>query len=413
MEEFKKTSTPPSILIIYSLIIFILVNLLLAVVAIYNFKERVTTETAINIHEYEEVDLSHICQIADCSFIKNNDVLYKNVNFNIKKYAKLEVVPDNIYKQLIILPGVYLTMNSSFLIEIELQRLFNGFVVVTGSTVFALNNNIYFKLLTFIITGNLIFVLIFLFNRKKIQLRDNKMLQHEGYYNSMMLLTENIHHELNTPLAIINNKVKQLQKRSLEQYSLRICSESKIKETDRDFNLISASLTQINDLLDRMRPFKDVKTQNERDLKTVITTSCDLMGISQNERFDFKVYSGFENFKLDGKYLKNGELTAILLNFIKNSLDANATNLEFKIKSYDEKQKMLSFFVIDNGNGISEEFKKDIFKDKSSTKSGTRGAGLYINKFILNSANGDIILSHSSDRGTIFVIRMPVIKLGE
>jgi signal transduction histidine kinase len=410
-EQVSKYST--LILAIYSGIIFIIVNVLLLYVFLYNYKENVVKEANINIYEYEEVDLSYLCQMSNCVYISNNNILYRNSNFG-HLYVKLERDSTCLNKYVKILPDVFLSNNFSLLICIKITGKFNGFVVVSSTTLLNIINNVYFYLLSILITINLIIFIKYARSRAGTELRNTVMLQHEGYYKSMMLLTENIHHELNTPLSVINNKVIKLKQKIIDIHSGKLeRHECDINESLYDFEMAEASLIQIADLLNRMRPFKDIKKQNNRDLKTVIRTCCDIMSISQHERFDYEIFCGFDDYRLSGEKLFNGELTAILLNFIKNSIDANACNIEFKIKSYDEKNKILHFYIIDDGNGIPAEFQKNIFKENASSKSRNRGAGLYVNKVIINNASGDIILSKSSEKGTIFEIIVQADYIGE
>jgi signal transduction histidine kinase len=223
------------------------------------------------------------------------------------------------------------------------------------------------------------------------------MLQHEGYYKSMMMLTENIHHELNTPLIVIYKKIQKIKQRCINT-----------ETCDADFDLIDTSLEGIADLLVRMRPFKDLKKSTSRDLRTLIKTTCDIMNISQHEVFDYEIEYDFMNYKLDTSLLTPGEFTAMMLNFIKNSIDANAHDMKFKIKWV--KNESISFYIIDNGNGIPLNVQDSIFKQDSSSKSRNRGNGLYINKFIANESNGDINLKYSDSTGTVFEVVIPIIQ---
>jgi signal transduction histidine kinase len=398
------------LIISYSIVIFLLVNFLTIYVFLFNFRENIIKETKINIHKYNDVDLSHLCEMFECTYIQNNNILYKNVNSRFdNKSVKLEPSNDKIQNRMYIFDDMYITDKLDVLIEMNITTIKNyeGFVVVTKRNIFEIIDNIYYVLLSFVITANLILLLFNVLKVRQFRFKENIMLQHEGYYKSMMMLTENIHHELNTPLSIINNKIDKLKYKIDKVIKGDITKEQcDVKESANDFEMVSASLIQIDDLLNRMVPFKEVKHQTNRNLNMVIKTACDIMLVSQHEKFNYEISPGFENFKLNGNFLKNGELTAIILNFIKNSIDANAKNIQFKIKEI--KNSKLRFYVIDDGNGIPKEFQSNIFKENTSSKSHSRGHGLFVNKFILDSSNGDITLRHSSPNGTVFEIEVEI-----
>jgi signal transduction histidine kinase len=411
--DFRKdTYSVNKVLIVsYSFIIFFIVNILMIYVFLFNFREHLLTETKINIYEYEEVDLSHICQMFECTYIQNNNILYKNINSSLSNSTvRLEQSSNKIQNRMYIFDDMYITNELDVLIEINIVSVKNyeGFIVVTKRNLFDIIDNIYYFLLSFVISANLILLLYNILKFRQYRFKENLMLQHEGYYKSMMMLTENIHHELNTPLSVINNKVQKLKDKNEAHCSSIGKSPKCVQDSANDFEMITASLIQIADLLNRMRPFKDVKHQTNRNLKMVLKTACDIMLVSQHEKFDYEVFSGFENFNLNADFLKNGELTAIILNFIKNSIDANSKYIQFKIK--EVKNSKLTFFIIDDGNGIPEEFQANIFKENSSSKSLSRGHGLFVNKFILNSSNGNIVLGHSSPKGTVFEVTVEITK---
>lgn len=397
-------------ILLYSFIIFVIVNILMIYIYLFNYRDHVITESKVNIFEYEEIDLSHLCQMFECTYIQNDGVLYKNLNApaDTEKMARLQKTQQRVVIKMALLKDVYMTSNFDFLFTMKFSTsnyLYDGFVVIEKENIVNIVNNRYYILLTIVISSNIIMLLLNFLSIRRNRYKENIMLQYEGYYKSMMMLTENIHHEINTPLSVIKNKVAKLKHKNDNYCTLPGKNIRCTNESTNDFNMIDASLSQVSDLLDRMRPFKNIKEQNNRDLKTVIRTSCDIMLVSQHEKFDYNIMQGFENFNLNSDQIKSGEFTAILLNFIKNSLDANSRQIVFKIDAFSN--NLLTFFVIDDGNGIPEHLQENIFKENVSSKSKSRGHGLYINRFIIESAKGNISLVHSSTKGTVFKITVP------
>ena len=395
----------------YGIMAFIIVNILVSYMFVSNYKNHVINEIQINIREYDEVDLSHICQIADCVNIYNGK-LYKNINHDVSSMARLSKCDDviDISSAIYIMNGMYLLKGTDFVIMINISGKLDGYIVVPIENVIESVDNVYYLMLVAFLTMNIVFLIANYIIHKRDQFKRNIMLHHDGYNKSMMMLTENIHHELNTPLSVINSKVHKLKgKIGMIIDGTLTKDQCDADDSSNDFDIIVASLTQISDLLNRMRPFKDVKRQNDRCIHTVIRTSCDMMLVSQHEQFVYEIFSGLDDYRVDGKYLRNGELTAIMLNFIKNSVDANACNMQFRFNGY--KDGIISIYIIDDGNGIPLHLQPDIFNENKSSKSSSRGTGLYVNKFILESAKGSLELKQSCDKGTVFEMKLRAIKV--
>ncbi len=63
--------------------------------------------------------------------------------------------------------------------------------------------------------------------------------------------------------------------------------------------------------------------------------------------------------------------------------------------------------VEDNGSGIAEEDRPNIFVPNFSTKSSGTGLGLAICKKIIEAHEGSISFASVEDEGTTFVIKLP------
>jgi signal transduction histidine kinase len=68
------------------------------------------------------------------------------------------------------------------------------------------------------------------------------------------------------------------------------------------------------------------------------------------------------------------------------------------------------FSVSDNGQGIPEAVKNNIFMPNFTTKSSGTGLGLSICKAIVENAGGAIWFETESGKGTTFYVRLPLTK---
>lgn len=108
------------------------------------------------------------------------------------------------------------------------------------------------------------------------------------------------------------------------------------------------------------------------------------------------------NFKKEMRF-RPFEITVILDNLFTNSRKAKATEVSLEWKK--DKTHLLLYFK-DNGNGIPDEVKGNIFKFRYSNTDGS-GIGLYHVKGILKKYKSNIELLHSSN-GAEFLIKVPL-----
>ena len=138
----------------------------------------------------------------------------------------------------------------------------------------------------------------------------------------------------------------------------------------------------------------------------VIELTMMITKLSQSESFEFEIDDSLKHYELEG--IGNGVFSGIILNHVKNSLEASSSKIKISVGNIDN---TMTIYVADNGNGISDSVKQKIFDSNFSTKkenSILRGNGLFVNKFILENSAGRIRLVDSSESGTIFCLTVPV-----
>lgn len=236
---------------------------------------------------------------------------------------------------------------------------------------------------------------------------------------SFILITENIHHELNTPLEVIDNKIEKINNviqnylnRKNPQHNKRDI-DLELIDLEEDFQFIRQSSEQIYMVLEKTRGFKQLRYSNgNKSIYDIIEGAFKIIGIS-NTNFSYKIDKELKNYKLNHKLVKdfkNADLLNILLNHLKNSLEANSNKIHVIFNNITKHN--LYFSIIDNGSGIPKDMLKRIFSPNSSTKEeyddSIRGNGLYLNKSILNLSQGDVSLLDTSKYGTTFQLRIVV-----
>ena len=102
------------------------------------------------------------------------------------------------------------------------------------------------------------------------------------------------------------------------------------------------------------------------------------------------------------------QLRRLLINLVRNSIQADASIINIQIASDAESHKII---VSDNGKGISENNKNKIFEANFTTKEKGMGLGLKLAKRFLEGINGSIKLIKTGSNGAEFEITIPNLKL--
>jgi len=113
---------------------------------------------------------------------------------------------------------------------------------------------------------------------------------------------------------------------------------------------------------------------------------------------------GKESVRTDRNMLKQ-----ILLNLIKNALEAGASKITVHLTAIEQR---FIIEVVDNGKGIDEKIKPSIFKPYISSKTKGMGLGLHITRRLVQALKGEIQLVSHAPGNTVFRITLPDIKEG-
>lgn len=233
------------------------------------------------------------------------------------------------------------------------------------------------------------------FFQKELELVEEK--QEKERFKELSLLTSEIAHEIKNPLNSI-----YLSFNTLEKY----CTKDKDALFYRD--AIKGEIKRISAILqDYSELAKDIQPEiKDLDIKEFINEFRLIMEEEFKTRnIDFRMEKqGKESVRTDKNLLKQ-----ILLNLIKNALEADATEIIVHIATI-EKRFMVE--IRDNGKGIEEKIKPTIFKPYISSKTKGMGLGLHITRRLVHALNGKIELVSHTPGNTIFRITMPEIKEG-
>ncbi len=241
---------------------------------------------------------------------------------------------------------------------------------------------------------NVILVIRDLTDQKKIE----EQMERKQRLTAMGELASGVAHEIRNPLNTIGTIIQQLNK------------DFEPKEEKEEYH-------QLADLV-----FSEVKRIND--------TVQDFLRFARPEPIQpevFQVESLFSQLKKQYQYLisekninlnmqldwtgevfwDNRQIKQVLINLLQNAIEAidQNGNIYFNLKFVDE--HMLEIQIIDDGPGMPDNIRTNIFNLYFTTKAKGIGIGLSIVQRIIYEHGGVITVDSELNKGTSFIIRLP------
>jgi len=226
--------------------------------------------------------------------------------------------------------------------------------------------------------------------------------EHAQKLSSIGRLAAGVAHEINNPLAVINEKTGLMR----DLIGLR----DDFPDKQRYLSLIDTVLKTVmrcRDITRRMLGFArrmDVSLE-ELDINDVI---LDTSGFLTQEALHRKIELAVDLDPGIPRIVSDrGQLQQVFLNILNNALAAVADNGRIDIRTRSEADDVI-VEVRDNGCGMSKETMSCIFEPFFTTKKtkGT-GLGLSITYGIVKRLGGEISVESELDKGTAFTLRFP------
>jgi len=212
-------------------------------------------------------------------------------------------------------------------------------------------------------------------------------------------------HEINNPLAVINEKAGLLQD------FLGVSGEFKHRER------FGALLEGITDSVKRCRAIthrllgfarrmevtvEPVELNEEvRRVREYLESDRAAKGV----RLELVLADGLPTAHTD-----RIEFEQVLVNIVKNGIDAVPAGGEITVATRAKNQRWLQIAITDNGPGIPPEQIKRLFEPFFTTKEKGKGTGLglFVSRGIMKKLGGRILVESAPGRGTTFTLELPV-----
>jgi two-component system phosphate regulon sensor histidine kinase PhoR len=207
-------------------------------------------------------------------------------------------------------------------------------------------------------------------------------------------------HELKSPIASAKLQLQTLQKRELDREKQKEIIANAISDTERLNTLVENILTAAKIENNVYALHKD-----ECNLSEYVTEIMNQTIASFN--YKQKVLLDIEPnifMKID-----RGSFPSIILNLFENAVKYSSENSQV-IVSLKKKNEKIIFSIIDEGVGISDAEKKNIFEkfyrvgSEETRKTKGTGLGLYIVKYLVAQHKGNISVKNNDPKGSIFEV---------
>lgn len=215
-------------------------------------------------------------------------------------------------------------------------------------------------------------------------------------------------HEINNPLGIINNYLVTM--------SLKLSDEGVVKE---ELEVIREEIDRISSMINKMDKFSQTSfTSHElSDVNRVIDDTLKIVKLSLFSDSSAEVFFK-PNLEIQKIMTSKDGLKQILINLLKNAKEAMDGKGSVEIitqpiirgngEFLSEMMGGVMIEVKDNGPGLPESIKENLFKPFVTTKTnGHSGLGLSIVKNTVKELGGTISCKTNSKEGTVFTILLP------
>jgi len=250
------------------------------------------------------------------------------------------------------------------------------------------------------------------------------------------MLSAGVAHEINNPLAVVIGNLNSLTEYNQNLLTLlarmqhwqqelpeAVAAEFKQLDEDIDFAFIAEDapemiadmregLLRMQEIVANMKTFSRTKPGERQSVDINACIEASLKLVNNEIRDHCEVILNLQ--PLPPTAANHSELSQVFMNLAINAAHALEKDGKIHIQT-SHLDGIITIKVVDNGSGIPEEIRKDIFNPFFTTKppgQGT-GMGLAVVHGIIEDHQGTINVNSKDDVGTCFTITLPVTILSE
>jgi len=254
------------------------------------------------------------------------------------------------------------------------------------------------------------------------------------------IISENIDHQLQSPLVAIKSSFEDLQAninkltklasptgnrlidkmvygcRETDTKKCKVCAlrndchknKTLMQKMLRDSKEVQESIQKMQETLIVLKGRRKSEEKVYSSLYDVISDAVLTYRMLNKQRHIFNISSELKKYRVDKD--KGINLINVFSNHINNSIYAHAFVIEFKFKKYED--GILTLHIVDDGDGIPPHILKKIWEYKTTSKESGRGFGMFFCKHIIEAMGGEErILTTKIGVGTVIEIKIPVERI--
>ena len=216
-------------------------------------------------------------------------------------------------------------------------------------------------------------------------------------------MAKQVSHEIKNPLTPMKLSAQQLQR------------SYKDGAPDWDSNLKNFTQT----LIEQIDALSNIASEFSNFAK-MPKANLELLNLSQTVSSVVSLYQNSEEYSVEmnfnncDKIIVNADkdqLIRLFNNLIKNAIQAIPNDRKGIINvEFSHIENLLKVDVKDNGKGIEEEQKKNIFIPNFTTKNAGMGLGLAMSNSIVETCIGSISFTSEINVGTVFSVVFPIVQ---
>ncbi len=218
-------------------------------------------------------------------------------------------------------------------------------------------------------------------------------------------LAAGVAHEINNPLAIINEKAGLIK--DMVYFKQELKDDPRLMEI---VDIILASVKRCSRITRQLLSFGR-QTQTASEPLTLKTVLDEVLIFLLKEAELKKIHINIDVPETLPQVIANrGKLQQILLNIINNAFAAMPQEGALTITAQETDKPFARLDISDTGSGISQENLKQIFEPFFSTKTnqGGTGLGLSITYGLIQELGGRIEAHSEINQGTTFTVYLPI-----
>jgi two-component system, NtrC family, nitrogen regulation sensor histidine kinase NtrY len=242
-----------------------------------------------------------------------------------------------------------------------------------------------------------------------LSIQDIKNELDEKELESWMKLIRVLMHEIMnsiTPITSLSERLSKIYSAGGQPVLPEEVTDKTIATTLQGLNVINEQGKGLMSFVESYRKLTRVPEPEKKLFRVAdLMTRVQILFNSLEKNEKIELHISMENSDLE-IFADQNLISQVLINLVKNAVEANENNPAGKIQivsGFDENHHP-EICVIDNGPGISEENRKEIFVPFFTTRPNGSGIGLSISKQIMRIHGGNLKVRSVPDKETIFCL---------